>query len=102
MHQGDDEHARGHRNREGGAFIVLSTSVLKAPFSLAVRDVIVEAVNRIMALETGRGEISRTKRSALSAAAQPLQDLIDRLFYAMAGLTDSEIASLEKRLPEML
>ena len=34
--------------------------------------------------------------------AQPYQDLIDRIFYRMAGLTDVEAQGLENRLREML
>ena len=36
------------------------------------------------------------------AAAQPFQDLIERLLYAMAGLTPDESAGLEARLAQML
>ena len=34
--------------------------------------------------------------------AQPLQDLIDRLLCALAGLTPAEITGLEERLVRML
>jgi hypothetical protein len=61
----------------------------------------VDAVQHVCAVEDARGEISRTDRSALAAKAQPYQDLIDRLFYKMAGLTDGEIAGLEERLKKM-
>ena len=36
------------------------------------------------------------------AEAQPYLDLIDRLFYAMAGLTEAEARGLESRLRKML
>jgi len=52
--------------------------------------------------EEARGQISRAQRSALSAQAQPYQDLIDQLLYAMAGLTDEETRGLEERLAAML
>jgi hypothetical protein len=73
-----------------------------APFSLVIRGAIVGAVKRIISVEHNRGEISRTARSALAPAAQPCQDLIDRLLYAMAGLTPNEVAGLEARLEQML
>jgi len=60
------------------------------------------AVDRITAIEESRGDISRSSRSALDPQAQPFQDLIDRLFYAMAGLTNHEVEGLEKRLATML
>ena len=83
--------------------VQLLTPLLKQPpFSLVVRDVIIEAVNRITALEAARGEIARVERSHLAEAAQPYQDLIDRLLYRMAGLSEAEAAGLEDRLTRML
>ena len=43
-------------------------------------------------------DIARTERSALAVEAQPYQDLLDRILYRMAGLTDAEAQGLEKRL----
>jgi hypothetical protein len=59
-------------------------------------------VEEITRIESGRGDIARTERSALAPEAQPYQDLIDRILYRMAGLTDAETAGLEQRLAEML
>jgi len=81
---------------------ILQPALQAPPFSLAVRDTIVALVNRIIEAERARGEISRAERSALSPQAQPYQDLIDRLFYAMAGLTADEAQGLEDRLSKML
>ena len=72
------------------------------PFSLALQAAILEAVHQIIAIEQARGEISRSARSALASAAQPLQDFIDRLLFALAGLTETEKAALEKRLAQMM
>lgn len=80
----------------------LQNGLRSAPFSVAVRDTIVEVVNRIIAIEQARGAIARAERSALDRKAQSYQDPIDRLFYAMAGLTDDEIQGLEDRLARML
>jgi hypothetical protein len=55
-----------------------------------------------MVCEADRGDIARTERSALDPAAQPYQDLIDQLFYGMAGLTADEVAALEARYAKML
>ena len=84
------------------AFETLRPLLDQVPFSPAIRDVIVALVNRICAIETVRGEIARSERSHLDPAAQPCQDLIDRLFYAMAGLTEDEARGLEERLSHML
>ena len=45
---------------------------------------------------------ARAKRSALDLKAQPLQDLLDRIIFRMAGLSDAESAGLEQRLAKML
>lgn len=72
------------------------------PFDAAIRELIVEIVNRIIAIERDRGSIKRAERSGLADAAQPLQDLLDRLFYEMAGLTADDVRGLEERLARML
>lgn len=54
-------------------------------------------VNQIINIERDRSE-----RSALATAAQPLQDLLDRIIYRIAGLTDAEAKGLEERLSNML
>jgi hypothetical protein len=86
----------------GQVFDLLQPALQNAPFSLAIRTVIIEAANRIIAIEERRGEISRAARSTLAPAAKPYQDLIDRIFYAMAGLSESEADGLEERLAQML
>jgi hypothetical protein len=55
-----------------------------------------------MTFEADRGDIARTQRSALATAAQPYQDLIDQLFFGMAGLSAEEIKALEERYAKML
>lgn len=72
------------------------------PYGQTVRDVIVELVKRIIAIEAARGEIARSERSRLAPAAQPYQDLIDRILYALAGLSEPEWRGLEERLKTML
>jgi hypothetical protein len=92
-------HALGDTER---VFDLLQPALKDAPFSPAVRTVIIEAANRIIAIEERRGDIARAVRSALAPEAQPYQDLIDRIFCAMAGLSASEAAGLEERLAQML
>ena len=86
----------------GRAFEVLVPLLDEAPFVQTVVDCIVKVVERIIEIETERGEIARSDRSSLAAAAQPLQDLLDRIFFRMAGLTDEEATGLEERLAKML
>lgn len=80
----------------------LRPALINPPFSPAIRAVIVEAVNRITAIEANRGDIPRAARSSLDPAAQAYQDLIDRIIYSMAGLTPAESVALEARLERML
>lgn len=84
------------------AFRLLQPELDKPPFPLIVQDVLVQLVRRIIVIEEARGDIARTERSRLADTAQPLQDLIDRLLYAMAGLSEREAAGLEERLSRML
>ena len=72
-----------------------------APFSPVVRDAIVAAVEKIIAIETDRGEIARAARSALAPAAQPFQDFIDECFFRLAGLTPAEVTGLKQRYQAM-
>ncbi len=85
-----------------GVLELLHAPLAVAPFSLAIRDVVVELVRRIVEAEQKRGEIARSERSALCADARPYQDLVDQLLYAMAGLTEGEFKGLEDRLSRML
>jgi hypothetical protein len=93
--------AVGHR-RPAEALTELRPLLDRPPFSPAVQAVIVAAVERIIGIERERGEISRTDRAALDPEAQPYQDLIDQLFYGMAGLTADEVRGLEDRYERML
>ncbi len=81
---------------------LLQLPLANSPFSSVIQSVIIEATNRIIEIETRRGEILRAARSRLAPEAQVFQDLIDKLFYQMAGLTDDESTALEERLGRML
>ena len=80
----------------------LQPAMAAPPYGRAVCDVIVDVVKRIAAIEAARGEIARTDCSALAPAAQPYQDLIDRILYTLAGLSEADWQGLEKRLVNML
>ena len=86
----------------GMAFECVKDGLSTPPFGCAVRDLMVELVKRIIAVEKDRKLSSRSDRSALAREAQPYQDLLDRLLYAMAGLSDQEVKGLEERLAKML
>lgn len=59
-------------------------------------------MKRIIGIERQRGAIRRVQRSALHPAAQPYQDFVDCLLYAMAGICVTEAVGLETRLAEMM
>jgi len=84
------------------ALTILQPALVTSPFSLAIQATIIEAIDRIMSVETNRGDISRSARFAFDPRAQPYQDFIDQLFYRMAGLSESESHGLEERLAQML
>jgi hypothetical protein len=83
-------------------FNLLEPMLAKHPYSVVIENVISEAAKKIINLEVERGDIPRSARSALDPKAQPYQDLIDRLFYVMAGLSEAEASAIEDRLTRML
>jgi hypothetical protein len=84
------------------AFRLIEPLLATPPFPASVMVCLVPLVERISRIEAERGDIARTERLALAPEARPLQDLIDRMLYRMAGLTDEEAAGLEDRLSRML
>lgn len=91
-----------HRGDFDECFGILRPAMDEPPFGIAVQEVIVELVSAIQCIERARGEIARSARSALDPEAQPYQDLIDRIFFALADLTPDESRQLEERLANML
>jgi hypothetical protein len=91
---------------ENGKFDValqlLSPGLKTAPFVATMSDAIISAATRIIAIEAARGEVNKKNRAALSEQTQPYQDFIDRVIFAMAGLSVSEAQGLEQRLSEMM
>ena len=90
-----------HRGDMAAAFTIVEPLILKASFSPCLERLFIEAVERIEAIELARDDVRRVDRSALAPHAQPYQDFIDRLFYALAGISDSEARGLEERLAQM-
>jgi len=76
-------------------FEALQPFLIAPPFSKTVQEVPVTLVDQIMLAEGSRGSIARTDRATLGDGALPFQALIDRILYAMAGLTDDEAGALE-------
>ncbi len=83
------------------ALSLLAPLLETAPFSPVLIDTVVLAVDRIVEAEKRRGSMSRSDRSALSAKAQPFQDFLDELFFAMAGLSAEEVVGLRTRYRQM-
>ena len=89
----------------GDLSVVLETlepMTAKHPYSIVLSNLVGEAARKIIHFESERGDIPRSARSALAPKAQPYQDLIDKLFFMMAGLTESESSAIEERLTHML
>ncbi len=85
-----------------GAFGAIEPLLSRPPFSASVAACLVQLVRRIVEVEARRGAVARSERSALAPAAQPCQDLLDRILFRLAGLTDDEAAGLAERLARML
>ena len=83
------------------ALPLLAPLLETAPFSPVLIDTVVLAVDRIVEAEKRRGSMSRSDRSALSSKAQPFQDFLDELFFAMAGLSPEEVVGLRSRYEQM-
>jgi len=73
--------------------------IMQPPFDPAI---IATVVDRIIGAERDRGLISRAARSQLAAKSQAWQDVIDRMFALMAGISPTEHAALRERLATML
>ena len=86
----------------GDAFEMLAPALQAAPFSQSVANVITVAATRIVEIERERGEISRRERSALAEKAQPYQNFIDSILFAMAGINEAEARGLDDRLAGMM
>jgi type I restriction-modification system DNA methylase subunit len=91
-----------NRRQWSEAFGLIEPILAEPPFSSEVIDCIVSLVEGISNIEAVRGDIARTERSALDPRAQPYQDLLDRIIFRLAGLTDAEADELEQRLARML
>jgi hypothetical protein len=87
--------------RPNKALPLLTPMFNSPPFSPVVRDSISIAVEKIIDEESKRGAMSRSDRSVLSPKAQPFQDFIDAVFFALAGLTKDEVAGLRVRYEAM-
>jgi hypothetical protein len=100
---GTDEFVNALQGRSWDeAFALIEPDLTKPPFSATLMGCLIRLVDEITNRERDRGDIARTERSALAPDAQPYQDLIDRLLYRMAGLTEVEAKGLEQRLARML
>ncbi len=95
------ENSVENRDDEAG-FSQIQAHTVNPPFPQSVCTCLTVLVERIVRIETERGEIARADRSELAADAQPIQRLIDRILFRLAGLTDAEAAGLEQRLSKML
>lgn len=95
--------ARGIRmHSHGDALAALQLGLQQRPFARAVCSAVALTARRLIRIEQRRGDVPRLERSRLCPEAQFLQDLIDKVFFRMAGLTAEEAAGLEARLGKML
>jgi hypothetical protein len=84
------------------AFQAVEPLLSEEPFPFKIALSLIRLVEEITRIEARRGTIARAERSALSPEAQPFQDLLDKILFRLAGLTEVEIERLERRLGKML
>jgi hypothetical protein len=72
-----------------------------APFSPVIERSIIHLSRQIQAIETSRPSVSRAERAHLDVRAQPLQDAIDTLLFAMVGFGAVDVTGLTNRLNAM-
>ncbi len=82
----------------------LLSSVCETPGMLSadVAKAIIAMSRRIQEIEAQRVLKSRSERSHLASASQPIQDAIDAVLFRCYGLSDDDAQFIEKRLKEML
>ena len=68
----------------------------------SVTDAIAKMSKRIQEIESNRIPMTRSERSRLAPASQPIQDAIDRVLFHCYGLSEDDAQYIEKRLTEML
>ncbi len=81
---------------------IIAPLCANGPFSPVVRESIELLVRRIREAEGQRGIITRTERARLSEVAQPYQNALDQIVFALAGLDMREFRGIEERLKHML
>ena len=80
----------------------IADALRQPPFSIAIANTLSRASYLITEIESHRGDISRSERSALSDQAQPIQDATDEILFRAAGFTPGEWQGIEQRLSSML
>ena len=89
---------------KGHTFKTEITNPYKHPDLQKVEDTV--SANKVSEVVTAVGDNSREELLEYLATCREykrvLEDLIDRILYRLAGMTDDEAAGVEKRLKEML
>jgi Eco57I restriction-modification methylase len=80
---------------------ILGSGFGAGPFNPMIERSIIHLSRRIQAIETGRPSVSRAARSHLDSRAQPLQDAIDALLFALVGFGAADVTGLSSRLDAM-
>jgi hypothetical protein len=84
------------------AIRLLSPALNEPPFPSAVSAALVCAADKVIEIEAARAEVNKRDRAFLAAHAQPYQKFIDRIIFAMAGLSELEAIALEQRLTQIV
>lgn len=78
--------------------LVHELDLCRPPLPRAAETLLRLLAGRICEIEQNRGPVSKIARAHLASESEPIQHLIDRLLFAMAGFSDQEVKQLETRL----
>jgi hypothetical protein len=87
---------------EGAWEWLIHANLMTPPFPSATARVLGLLSDRVAEVESRRRVTLRSERAYLDPTSQPLQDLIDRILFAVAGFTPSEAAGVEERMKVLL
>jgi hypothetical protein len=76
--------------------------MLQSSFRTRMQIEILALRHQLAMLQRHKKRVRLRAGSALDPRAEPYQNLIDQLFFRMAGLSESEARGLEERLAQML
>jgi hypothetical protein len=93
---------QGEADRDPSVLIqALGPALVEMPISPVVEQLLIRLSRRVREIEEKRGPVRRVDRAKLAPAAQPYQDIIDKLLFRIVGFSDREVEALAARMEQM-